>query len=143
MARENAGLVAPCGINCGVCSHYLAYSRNIPKKAGRISHCIGCRPRNKQCAYLKKRCKKLGNNEVEFCFECKDFPCERLKHIDERYRKNFNTSLIENLNEIKYNGISTFLENERKRHECPKCGGTASIHNGKCYDCEKIESWKG
>jgi hypothetical protein len=136
-------LVAPCGMNCGICSGYLAYSRNIPKKRGKIVHCIGCRPRDKQCAYLKGRCAELRDGKVRYCFECKDFPCERLKHLDERYRKNYNMSMIENLEMIKEVGIKKFLENERKRWRCPKCGGVICVHNGKCYDCEHIESWKG
>jgi len=29
-------LIAPCGINCGICSAYLAYSQNIPKKKAKL-----------------------------------------------------------------------------------------------------------
>jgi len=136
-------LIAPCGINCGICSAYLAYSRNIPKKRGKISHCIGCRPRDKQCAYLKGNCEILRENKVDFCFECKNFPCNRLKHIDERYRNDFNMSLIENLYEIKNEGVDKFLENQKEKYKCSKCGGVICVHNKKCYDCEKIESWRG
>lgn len=135
-------LIAPCGINCGICHAYLAYLRGIPKKRGKISYCIGCRPRNKQCAYLKGNCEVIRNNIVEFCFQCKDYPCDRLKHTDERYRKDFDTSLIENLNEIKNDGIDKFLENQKKKYKCSRCGGIICVHNKKCYECEKIESWK-
>ncbi len=136
-------LIAPCGINCGICRGYLAYSKNIPKKRGKISHCIGCRPRNKQCAYLKGHCENLKNNIIEFCFECKNYPCDRLKHIDERYRKNFNVSPIENLNNIKRDGIDKFLEHQEEKYKCSRCGGIICIHNKKCYDCNKVEIWMG
>jgi len=136
-------LVAPCGMNCNVCSAYLAYSRNLPKKRGKINHCSGCRPRGKECSFLKRRCGKIGKGGFEFCFECEEFPCDNLKKIDERYRKNYNTSFIRNLKEIKKVGVEGFLEGQRRLFECPKCKGTVSVHNGKCYDCDKIESWKG
>lgn len=142
MVEGKIELVAPCGMNCGVCSAYLAYSKNISKKKGKIVHCIGCRPRNKKCAYLKGHCDKLSSYQIEFCFECEEFPCARLKHIDQRYRKRYNTSLIDNLQKIKAEGINSFLEEQHEKFKCSKCGGTISIHNGKCYDCEKIESWK-
>ncbi len=136
-------LIAPCGMNCSICSGYLAYSRNIPKRRGKITHCTGCRPRNKQCAFLKGRCQKLSNNRITFCFECDDFPCYSLRHIDARYRKNYDMSMIDNLNEIKQSGIDTFLKNQRKKYKCPRCGGVICVHNRKCYDCETIENWKG
>jgi hypothetical protein len=134
-------LVAPCGMNCNVCSGYLSHSKNLPKKAG--PHCIGCRPRNKKCAYLKGHCSKLRNNEINFCYKCKDFPCDRLQTLDKRYRKNYHTSFIENLKRIRDVGVNRFLNEQKEKHTCLKCGGIICIHNGKCYDCEKIESWRG
>jgi len=135
-------LIAPCGMNCGICSAYLAYSRKIPRKKGKIIHCIGCRPRNKQCAFLKGYCTKLRDSKIGFCFECSDFPCYQLSRLDERYKKNFGMSMIENLKEIRSEGIQEFLKNQREKYRCPKCGGVICIHNKKCFDCEKIESWK-
>lgn len=133
-------LVSMCGMDCNICSSYLAYSRNIPKERGKIHHCIGCRPRNKKCAFLKGKCPYY--KEIQFCFECEDFPCESLKTLDKRYRTKYNMSMIENLNEIKSNGINEFLKNQREKYRCPNCGGVISVHNKRCYDCEKIESWR-
>lgn len=129
-------LIAPCGIYCGVCGGYLAYLKKVPKQRGKINYCTGCRPRNKQCAFLKKRCEKLITNKITFCFECSEFPCRRLKHIDERYRKDFNVSLIENLQIIKTKGIKTFLDVQKNKYKCSKCGGLICVHNRFCYDCE-------
>jgi len=143
MKGFSENLIAPCGMNCGICSAYLAYSRNIPRKRGKIIHCIGCRPRNKQCAFLKGYCTELSEGKIRFCFECRGFPCYRLKRLDERYRKNFGMSMIESLNEIKNRGIADFLANQREKYKCSKCGGVICVHNKKCFDCEKIESWKG
>ncbi len=136
-------LIAPCGMNCGICSGYLAFSRNLPRRRGKITHCAGCRPRNKQCAFLKGRCQKLTDNQISFCFECDDFPCYSLRRIDERYRRNYYMSMIDNLNEIKQSGINAFLQNQREKYKCPRCGGVICIHNRKCYDCDTIDNWRG
>ncbi len=133
-------LASFCGMNCNICSGYLAYSRNIPKERGKISHCIGCGPRNKKCSFLKGRCPYV--KDVQFCFECAEFPCESLKTLDKRYRTKYDMSMIDNLNEIKSNGVDKFLQNQREKYRCLNCGGVISVHNKKCYDCEKIENWR-
>ncbi|MFH1031934.1 MAG: DUF3795 domain-containing protein [Chloroflexota bacterium] len=138
-------LIAPCGMNCGICGAYLAYRKDIPLKPGNNVHCKGCRPRNKQCAFIKGRCTnpKLANNQITFCFECADFPCYSLRRLDERYRKNYQMSMIENLKNIERNGLTVFLREQREKYRCPNCGGVISVHNRKCYDCQTIESWRG
>ena len=132
-------LIAPCGLFCGICASYLAYSRNIPKKKNQVSHCSGCRPRNKQCAFLKKNCSRLLEGKVQFCFECDRFPCERLQHLDQRYRLNYEHSPIDNLEGIKKEGIATFLEKIKERYRCSECGGVISLHNRICYDCQQSD----
>ncbi|TET46059.1 MAG: DUF3795 domain-containing protein [Dehalococcoidia bacterium] len=137
-------LAAPCGMNCAICSGYLAY-KNHPRFKGIVSYCRGCRPRNKQCAFLKKRCAdnlKLLAGEVNFCFECNCFPCEGLKHLDARYRREFNMSMIENLMEIKENGLDGFLEKQYQKYACQRCGDLISVHSQKCFSCDEIKDWK-
>lgn len=128
-------LIAPCGINCAVCGAYLALRYDVKSKGIRVPYCEGCRPRNKKCAFLKKKCTQLMNKEVEFCYECKNFPCERLKHIDHRYRTYFHMSLRENLERIRKNGMLTFLKEQERRWQCPACSGTICCHNGICFNC--------
>lgn len=129
-------LIAPCGMNCGVCREYLAYSRKIPKLRGEVIHCSGCRECNKECAYLKGHCVLLREHKLDYCFECKEFPCKRLKKLDERYRKKlWGVSFTQNLMEIKDKGIDEFLRHQEEEHRCPKCGGVISVHDRKCYDC--------
>ena len=129
-------------MDCGVCSGYLAYSHNIPRKKGKIVYCIGCRPRNKQCAFLKRDCILLSKNKIDFCFECDNFPCKQLKRIDERYKNKYGMSPIENLNYIKNNSLDKFLKKQKRKFKCARCGDTICIHNKKCYNCDTIISWK-
>jgi hypothetical protein len=129
-------LVAPCGMNCNVCAAYLAVTHDVRSKGLRMAYCIGCRPRNKPCAFLKKSCSLLRKNEVSYCYECPTFPCSRLSALDKRYRTNFRMSEIENLQRIRDKGIGYFLKTEEKKWRCSRCGGVVSCHNGLCFDCD-------
>jgi len=126
MVNLNKELIAPCGMNCGICSSYLAYKNNIPKKV--VSNCIGCL--------------KLLKGEIEFCFECNYFPCDNLAKLDKSYRVKFGMSMINNLNEIKNKGINYFIENQEIKYKCQKCNNLISIHSKKCFVCDEITSWK-
>jgi hypothetical protein len=128
-------LIAPCGINCGVCRAYLAYSRGAPKKKGQVTHCQGCVARNKNCAFIKKRCEKIRKKQIRFCYQCQDMPCRRLAHLDERYRLRYSMSLVENQKMIQKKGVEQFLESQAEKYRCPNCGDVVSMHDNKCYAC--------
>ena len=108
-------LIEPCGMNCGICKGYLAYSRGIPKERGKVTHCPGCPPRNKNC-FIKRGCEKLAKKEIKFCFECEDMPCENLDRLDRRYRKRYDMSMVENLKELKEKGVKKFFKNQEKKY---------------------------
>jgi len=42
--------------------------------------------------------------------ECNYYPCEKLRHLDERYRNKYGMSMVENLNTIKKYGLKTFIK---------------------------------
>jgi hypothetical protein len=127
-------LIAPCGMDCGICSHYLAYSHHFPKRKG-VPQCIGCRERNKLCAFVKRDCDLLRKNKVKFCFECETFPCDNLKRIDKKYTDRYQMSFIANLHFIRDEGLNGFVQNQDRKYRCPECGDTVCIHNNKCYTC--------
>ena len=123
-------------MNCNVCASYLAVTHNIKSKGVRMSYCIGCTPRNKPCAFLKKRCSRLRKNVVKYCYECPTFPCDSLSALDKRYRTQFRMSEIDNLHHIMDEGIESFLKSEEAKWRCSNCGGVVSCHNGLCFDCD-------
>jgi ribosomal protein L32 len=140
--NQSSALVAPCGMNCALCASYLALVNDVKSKGVKMPYCAGCRPRNKQCAFLKKRCSKLLKGEVDFCFECSNFPCDPLKTIDRRYKSRYRMSMIDNSRFIKEHGMQSFLEEQAKTWKCPNCGEMICCHNGICFNCglEKLRS---
>ena len=47
-------------------------------------------------------------------------------------------SVIENLENIHRTGINDFVKKQSGKYACPKCKGIISVHNKKCFECEKI-----
>ncbi|MEA4890395.1 MAG: DUF3795 domain-containing protein [Clostridiaceae bacterium] len=133
---EKEDLIAPCGMNCGLCVSYQFMKSDLNKQGFKRTYCAGCRPRGKNCTFMKKQCDLLGKGLVRYCFECKDYPCMRLKTLDKRYRTKYRMSMIENLNNIKDQGIEQFLKKEEEKWRCPKCGGVICCHNGLCLNCD-------
>lgn len=130
--RYTEDLIAPCGMNCRICLSYFGYTSSGKKRKMR---CIGCKPRDKSCAFLKKYCKKLTKKEVDYCYQCSDFPCSHLEKIDTLYQERYNMSMIENLEFIRDNGIKEFLKQQEKKYKCPDCNGVICVHNKICYSC--------
>lgn len=65
--RKNQ-LFSLCGLNCGLCPMLLG------------NHCGGCGNGNQSCKIA--RC-SLEHEKIEYCYECKQYPCEKYQHIDE------------------------------------------------------------
>ena len=138
-SKFTEALVAPCGMNCGVCKSYLAYSRGVPRKKGETYHCNGCLERKKTCAFIKRDCEKTRKGQVHFCYECSHMPCEKLAKLDAHYSARYNMSMVENLKMIQKKGMDAFLLRQEEKYRCPSCGDVISVHDAKCYSC----SYKG
>ena len=132
--KFTAELIAPCGMNCGICKGYIAYTHGTPRVRGKITYCAGCVPRAKNC-YIKRNCKKLSKHEIQSCSECDSIPCEKLAHLDKRYRERYGMSTVENLKLLKEAGIDAFLASQKEKYTCPNCGDVVCVHDGKCYAC--------
>lgn len=128
----STALIAPCGMNCGICLAYLrdkntcdgcrADSLNKPK------YCMRCIIRN--CVHLEETTSK-------FCYECRKYPCTRLKQLDKRYRLKYKMSMVENLEIIQTQGIGYFIKRESERWLCIHCGGSYCVHKGYCLQCKQ------
>jgi hypothetical protein len=120
-------LIAPCGMNCGICRAFLRDKNKCPS-------CRGS-DKNKSTSCLRCRIMKCTKRTGKYCFACVEYPCKRLKHLDKRYRTKYQMSMIENLDKIKKNGIRVFTKNETKRWTCSKCQGVVCVHGGECLVC--------
>lgn len=127
----NEKMIAPCGMNCGVCIARFRTKNVCPgcreDKQGKPSVCNRC---------IIRKCSHLAETRSGYCYECNKFPCARMKQLDSRYQKNYNTSLIDNLEEIKTNGIDHFLYTESVKWTCTFCGEIKSIHRDYCIHCK-------
>lgn len=125
-----ASLIAPCGMNCGVCMAYLRDRNKCPgchgENATKPVSCTRC---------IIVNCEVIKTNQSGFCFECPKYPCLRLKQLDKRYRTKYAMSMIENLEYIHENGLRSFSLKEKKRWRCSKCGGVICVHRGYCFNC--------
>ena len=121
-------LIAPCGMNCGICSAYLRKEKPVVK-------CLGCREviKNKYCRKcIIKNCNILKKNNWKFCSDkCGRYPCARLKSLDKRYRNKYGMSMVENLETIQKKGIRKFLKQQKKKYQ--KKQGVICVHNKKVY----------
>ncbi len=129
---DNFSIVAPCGMNCGICVAYLREKNKCPGCRGDDSNKPVTRVRCKI-----KTCEGFRKENVKFCSDCENFPCENLNHLDNRYKNNYNMSMIENLENIKNFGLKKFLINEDAKWTCSACGGTICVHKGYCHSCGK------
>ena len=116
-------LIAPCGMNCGICKGYLR-EKNL---------CPGCKyiKESKPKTRVKCRLRICAKRTGKFNCNCPEFPCDRLRHLDKRYRTTYGMSEIENLEFIREEGIRRFVAKERKRWISEK--GIFCVHDMKYY----------
>jgi hypothetical protein len=123
-------LIAPCGINCRLCRAYTRDKNVCPGCHGddalKMKSCLNCKIKN---------CDNLVKGQFEYCFDCGEYPCARLSHLDKRYRTRYGTSVLDNLLSIKNFGITDFVKNENKKWACPECGSMLCMHQPQCLSC--------
>ncbi len=119
MSKE---VIAPCGMNCGLCLMYLREENSCPG-------CSSGRKVNGRC--IKCGIKLCKERKGEYCFECGSYPCERLERLDKRYRERYGMSEMENLETIKKKGIECLLDLEEKKWVSKE--GVYCVHDGKRY----------
>ncbi len=121
--------IAPCGVICDIC---LGYQREKNK-------CVGClntgnKPYHCTVCSIKSCAEKKGN-EALLCNECVKFPCGRIKDLDKRYIFKYGESPIQNLERIKVIGMQQFIDMEKEKWKCNKCGHLLCVHREVCLNC--------
>jgi len=125
-------LIAPCGLNCGVCYAFL-------RKKNRCDGCLVESDRKigycSRCAI--KLCNEHDNADFTYCFECSRFPCQRMKRMEKRYVEKYHLSLLGNLKDIHESGFHHFISSENAKWICPNCGDVLCVHKAACPGCGK------
>jgi hypothetical protein len=111
---------APCGILCSDCGPFLAkndpavleacVARGIPRD--RLP-CPGCREVKGFCPVIEGQCATyacLTERGHEFCFECPDFPCEKLNPAADRAEVLPHNLKVFNLCFIRRHGLEAWLK---------------------------------
>ena len=113
-------LVAPCGIQCGECECYEA--KNNPELIEYLVSkgidrnrlpCKGCREVKGECPAMSCTCETYTcttEHNVKFCFECREFPCDKLNPSVDRANSLPHNMKIINLCYIEHHGLDQFLE---------------------------------
>ena len=128
-------LAAPCGIFCGACRQYLLWKKDLLEERGYKTGCKGCRIRNKNCAFIRRDCPALRKKELEFCYECEKFPCQKLQKMDNYYQEKYSVNMVKNLKRIEDVGVDKWLKEQEELYTCPNCEGEICVHDAECYDC--------
>lgn len=128
-----ATMIAPCGMNCGLCHGFLREKKSCLGCNGddvnKPKYCVGCKIKN---------CDGMDTCDNKFCYECRKFPCARLRQLDKRYRTKYKMSMIANLEHIRDFGLDSLVAGEKKKWKCPGCGGVICVHKNECIYCGHI-----
>jgi hypothetical protein len=117
--NDRERLVAPCGIDCGICEMHMA-GENPKIMAVMVAKgfareklpCAGCRNIAGNCPVLPASCATYtcaGGRGVEFCVECADYPCAMLNPAADRADVLPHNTKLFNLGVIKRDGVSGFI----------------------------------
>lgn len=99
--RENQ-LLSLCGLNCGLCPMFLG------------NYCGGCGNGNQSCKTA--RC-SLEHGGIEYCYECKQYPCEKYQKVDEYDSFITHRRQIADLERARRIGIEQYNQKQREKEQ--------------------------
>ena len=127
--KPNNETAAICGLFCGTCPFY-------PEKChGCLSdkltaHCVTCPNGFRDCA--KK-------HAVTRCYECSEFPCDRLKQFSKEHYQNgigHHETVIADLTYMSEHGVESWVEKKTADNTCKSCGKLIHWYDKHSHKCE-------
>lgn len=137
-------LAAVCGLFCPACGIFIGTHEDpnrLTVMAQRFQRsleelkCNGCRS-ERRCFYCESTCtmtKCAAAKGVDFCVECAEYPCKRLK--DFQAEMPHRIELWESLERIKAVGYERWYTEKIEHYSCPKCRTLNSAYDLKCRKC--------
>ncbi|HVN49542.1 MAG TPA: DUF3795 domain-containing protein [Bacteroidota bacterium] len=120
ITQERLQMVAPCGIDCGICELYTCkenselyerlIERGFPKEK---IPCEGCRGVEGNCPVIPEKCATyvcVQDKGVQFCYECGEFPCDKLQPSADRANVLPHNCKVFNLCVIQRDGVEQFTQ---------------------------------
>jgi hypothetical protein len=128
-AQELKALTAICGIDCFNCEFFhtnidaFFASMSAERRAGFEARgmtlekvrCQGCRVSG--CTTIEGKCETLEcarEHNVDFCFECRDFPCPKLQPLAQAAERVPHNLKVYNLCTIKNRGIEAWAAESKE-----------------------------
>ena len=103
-----------------------SYAGCLNSDQGKPEHCRKCKI--KEC---------IKDKRLTYCFECSDYPCKLIKNLEKSYNQRYQASLMENSEYVQQKGLEAFMEQQKEKYTCSKCGGIISIHDRECSECQE------
>ncbi len=116
--NDDITMIAPCGIYCGDCAAYRVKEEpSLAEALGKVKWngvpCPGCREARGNCQFVDGTCETYACIDArghDFCFDCSDFPCDRLNPTADRANVLPHNIKVFNLCTIKQQGPAKFRE---------------------------------
>lgn len=131
-----------CGIYCGACDWMMAtrdYEAACKVPGAQPTPpellCHGCKTDLLPgwCASCEIRACARGK-AVEFCFECKEYPCAKLVAFRDDGHAHHAWG-VRQQEVIRQEGKDAWLAEQHKRWTCPNCGKSFGYYARKCKEC--------
>ncbi len=139
-------LAAVCGLFCPACSLFIASTEDLSRlqtlsKRFELSaeqlHCHGCRS-EKRGLYCEKYCKMTkcaAGKGVDFCGECREYPCEELRAFQAQMPHRI--ELWQSQGRIKEVGWQSWYREMVEHYSCPDCQTLNSAYDIACRNCRR------
>jgi len=137
MDPKKTELAGICGIYCGTCPSYLAPLQGDRDRLEKMARdqgrpieevvCRGCLSdqvavRCQDCAHGFRAC--ASEQGVTWCFECGEFPCDRLEAFIPVHVVNgviHHERILEHLEFMREHGVEAWVDREDEAGRCPEC----------------------
>jgi len=134
-----------CGLNCRACpvmganerddGNWITETAKAWDRSPEDLKCSGCKSsvRASFCTDCRMRACAMEKG-LEFCMECGDYPCDAISAFRNDDAPHHSAVFL-NLAAIREQGVDAWLESEKTRWSCSKCGTRFYWYSGTCESC--------
>lgn len=128
--NDSIEMAAICGLFCGTCPQYPTNCEGcLSDKLA--PHCEACENGFRDCA---------NKNNVTWCFQCINFPCQRLHNFKDRHIVNgisHHENVINDLQYMKENGVEDWITKQKIENYCKNCNSYITWYEKYSHKCKE------